>query len=161
MAQWLYTERSFPAGINIYTGNVQGGHAYASIKLGTDYSNRYEVQRIIDDEWLKVLEECNPEEAEHYRALKGHPTTRLLNTDEAHRLAVEWMKANHPHDRLVHEDWYLTDGQEGEIMYVDPDCPHGPNEPCTCDGCHFCTGHVVGCTCDINWDAITERRLGL
>jgi hypothetical protein len=36
--------------------------------------------------------------------------------------------------------------------------PHGPEEPCTCDGrtssgtdC-YCKGRVVGCTCDINWD---------
>jgi len=52
------------------------------------------------------------------------------------------------------------------------DCyPHGPDEPCTCDGCGGCEqealkilgnspvakwfgskGHVLGCTCDINWD---------
>lgn len=30
--------------------------------------------------------------------------------------------------------------------------PHGPDEPCTCDGCWACIGHVVGCTCDIAWD---------
>lgn len=30
--------------------------------------------------------------------------------------------------------------------------PHGPNEPCTCDGCGACEGHVIGCTCDIKWD---------
>lgn len=29
--------------------------------------------------------------------------------------------------------------------------PHGPDEPCTCNGCHYCTGHKHGCTCDINW----------
>lgn len=49
----------------------------------------------------------------------------------------------------------------GDSQLVDPDCPHGPDEPCTCDGCWCCEGHVVGCTCDINWDAIAERRLGL
>lgn len=30
--------------------------------------------------------------------------------------------------------------------------PHGPDEPCTCEGCWACEGHVKGCTCDINWD---------
>jgi hypothetical protein len=30
--------------------------------------------------------------------------------------------------------------------------PHGPEEPCTCDGCWACKGHEVGCTCDIAWD---------
>ena len=30
--------------------------------------------------------------------------------------------------------------------------PHGPDEPCTCDGCWACAGHVVGCTCDVAWD---------
>ena len=40
-------------------------------------------------------------------------------------------------------------------------CPHGPDEPCTCTGCRACPGHVIGCTCDINWDEITERNLNL
>jgi len=31
-------------------------------------------------------------------------------------------------------------------------CPHGPDDPCGCDGCWACPGHVVGCTCDIAWD---------
>lgn len=30
--------------------------------------------------------------------------------------------------------------------------PHGPDDPCTCPGCTFCTGHEIGCTCDIGWD---------
>jgi hypothetical protein len=41
-------------------------------------------------------------------------------------------------------------------------CPHGPDEPCTCDGCHEgktgCTGHVYGCTCDIYWDLMQDIR---
>ncbi len=36
--------------------------------------------------------------------------------------------------------------------------PHKPDEPCTCDGCHECTGHVIGCTCDIDWDRLQELR---
>lgn len=40
--------------------------------------------------------------------------------------------------------------------------PHGPNEPCTCDGTTsdggdcYCDGRAVGCTCDIAWDAAAE-----
>ena len=34
--------------------------------------------------------------------------------------------------------------------------PHGPGEPCTCDGCAFCSGHELGCTCDIAWDTMAE-----
>ena len=30
--------------------------------------------------------------------------------------------------------------------------PHGPNDPCTCDGCWACNGHEIGCSCDIAWD---------
>ncbi len=37
--------------------------------------------------------------------------------------------------------------------------PHGPNEPCTCPGCWACAGHVVGCTCDIDWDALSEAAV--
>lgn len=36
--------------------------------------------------------------------------------------------------------------------------PHGPGEPCTCDGCWACAGRVLGCTCDIDWDAAAELR---
>lgn len=40
--------------------------------------------------------------------------------------------------------------------------PHGPDEPCTCDGrtadgqACICSGHVIGCTCDIAWDCNHE-----
>lgn len=50
--------------------------------------------------------------------------------------------------------------------------PHGPNEPCTCDGtardgspcgatfdgqtCGAVGGHLLGCTCDIAWDTAYE-----
>ena len=44
-------------------------------------------------------------------------------------------------------------------MDLDPACPHGPDEPCTCNGCWHCTGHVVGCTCDIDWDELAEHHL--
>ena len=42
-------------------------------------------------------------------------------------------------------------------------CPHGPDEPCTCPGCHDgetgCAGYTVGCTCDIDWEALHELTL--
>lgn len=57
----------------------------------------------------------------------------------------------------------MTDlaGQEGEGVtlskYV---APHGPDDPCTCPGCHDgrtgCYGYTVGCCCDIDWDAMSE-----
>lgn len=34
--------------------------------------------------------------------------------------------------------------------------PHGPTEPCTCDGCTQCTGRVTGCTCDIDWPCAND-----
>lgn len=44
-------------------------------------------------------------------------------------------------------------------------CPHGPNDPCTCNGftvngsrCICFPGHIVGCTCDIDWDRIFELQ---
>lgn len=27
-------------------------------------------------------------------------------------------------------------------------------EPCGCDGCWACAGHVLGCTCDVDWDKV-------
>lgn len=43
---------------------------------------------------------------------------------------------------------------------MDEAMPHGPDEPCTCDGCHNgetgCTGRTPGCTCDIDWSAAAE-----
>lgn len=44
-------------------------------------------------------------------------------------------------------------------------CPHGPDEPCTCPGCHDgemgCTGYTVGCTCDIDWEVLYELSRGM
>jgi len=40
-------------------------------------------------------------------------------------------------------------------------CPHGPEEPCTCDGscgAEMCKGNTIGCTCDIAWDEIAELK---
>lgn len=40
--------------------------------------------------------------------------------------------------------------------------PHGPDEACTCDGCHDgktgCKGRTHGCTCDVDWDLAMEIR---
>ncbi len=37
-------------------------------------------------------------------------------------------------------------------------CP--PWEPvgCDCDGCTFCVGHVIDCTCHIDWDELAAER---
>jgi len=32
---------------------------------------------------------------------------------------------------------------------------------CSCTGCWACTGHVVDCTCDVDWDALFEARSGV
>ena len=36
---------------------------------------------------------------------------------------------------------------------MDKACPHGPDEPCTQPH------HIVGCTCDIDWEEIYELKL--
>lgn len=79
-------------------------------------------------------------------------TTNFTSIEEALAEVARWHEQEMADTQA---DLFATDGP------ADPDCPHGPDEPCTCDGCHFCDGHVVGCTCDINWDALAERRLGL
>lgn len=50
------------------------------------------------------------------------------------------------------QPWWPTTAPRRVHMLCDRCCPHGPNEPCTCDGCWACAGHVTGCTCDIAWD---------
>jgi hypothetical protein len=58
---------------------------------------------------------------------------------------------------------------------MDEAMPHGPNEPCTCDGlaidgspcgamlegqqCGAAGGHLLGCPCDIDWE--TAHHLSL
>lgn len=29
---------------------------------------------------------------------------------------------------------------------------------CSCDGCWACNGHENDCTCDVDWDALTEKE---
>lgn len=41
---------------------------------------------------------------------------------------------------------------------MDEAIPHGPDEPCTCDGCWACEGHELGCTCDIDWDVVFSKE---
>lgn len=31
-------------------------------------------------------------------------------------------------------------------------------EACSCEGCWACAGHMAGCTCDVDWDALYEQR---
>lgn len=47
-------------------------------------------------------------------------------------------------------------------------CPHGPEEPCACNGyvngdpaqgkCTCFPGGIVGCTCDIAWDSLADLK---
>jgi hypothetical protein len=31
--------------------------------------------------------------------------------------------------------------------------PHGPEDPCTCDGVNcICSGAEIGCCCDVQWE---------
>lgn len=30
----------------------------------------------------------------------------------------------------------------------------GPTTPCDCDGCCQCPGHVIDCTCDVDWSCV-------
>lgn len=32
-------------------------------------------------------------------------------------------------------------------------------DECSCEGCWACEGHVAGCTCDVDWDALAEERI--
>ena len=98
MSTFVLRETVFAPGINIYTGNVQGGHAYSTIK-DSDWNNVVELTCVVDQEWLDALALCNPEDVPTYRL--GESTVRLLNMDVGRALAVEWMKANHPDDMLV------------------------------------------------------------
>ena len=47
---------------------------------------------------------------------------------------------------------HATTHQEGHAMYAE-------DRACDCAGCWACAGHVKGCTCDIDWDELAERRL--
>ena len=50
----------------------------------------------------------------------------------------------------------------GETVRPCPSCNNDPTDDeyrCTCDGCWACDGNTPGCTCDVDWDSITEARL--
>lgn len=55
-------------------------------------------------------------------------------------------------------DRYLSTCCELGPLFEPNPAPHGPQEPCTCAGCWACTGHVLGCTCDIDWDELREAQ---
>lgn len=52
-------------------------------------------------------------------------------------------------------------GNNAEKWQHEPNCPvRLENLPkCICPGCWACPGHEPGCTCDVDWDALTEARL--
>lgn len=43
---------------------------------------------------------------------------------------------------------------------AEPGARRGPRWACTCPGCWACAGRVPGCTCDVDWDALAEARIG-
>ena len=111
---------SFEAGINIYTGRVQGGHAYAQIELPD--RTRVDIERPLTKD---VVQEFNDLEfGSEYAydwgkgAEEGDTTMRLKDADQARELAIEWMKANAPDTRLVSNMYHLTGGDSGEVFYA-------------------------------------------
>lgn len=56
----------------------------------------------------------------------------------------------------VEEHVTLTYQQYCDLIQIA--VPHGPDEPCTCEGCPACKGKVYGCTCDVDWDLAREVR---
>lgn len=104
---------TFGAGINIYTGTVQGGHTYAQIR-DDNYKTVVELERIIDEEFLETIPEGD---VPTYRI--GRMTSRLLTEAEAIYLACEWMKDNEPNRLLVSNRYQLTAG-EGGVIYYNP-----------------------------------------
>lgn len=55
-------------------------------------------------------------------------------------------------------DRYLSACCELGPLFEPNPAPHGPQEPCTCTGCWACTGRVLGCTCDIDWDELHKAQ---
>ena len=56
---------------------------------------------------------------------------------------------------LCGADIHIIMGErQRHICRVPYEAPHGPDEPCTCEGCWECKGAVVGCTCDIDWEKL-------
>jgi hypothetical protein len=96
----------FEAGMNIYTGTMQGGHAYATI---TDPDGeRHELEYEIDRAFISALKEQYRYDEERLEdALAGYkigqPTTRLRGKEHAIELAVLWMQGNAPDGTLVSE----------------------------------------------------------
>lgn len=86
---------SYGAGINIYTGTVQGGHAYATIRTpdGERIQLEREVTQAVIDEFASL------DHTDKYDV--GEFTARLLNERQAYELARAWMAANAPAGRLV------------------------------------------------------------
>lgn len=48
-------------------------------------------------------------------------------------------------------DWMVERDWSGAVI--------GQYYLCSCDGCAVCKGHERDCTCDVDWDAMAERRL--
>jgi len=43
-----------------------------------------------------------------------------------------------------------------ELVARDTDIDPTLDYTCACSGCWACSGHVKGCTCDVDWEEIRE-----
>ena len=109
--QYVLMLTTFPEGMNIYTGTMQGGHTYAEIR-DNDFKTVAEIERMIDAEFQATIPEGD---LPTYRL--GRTTSRLLTEEEAIRLACEWMSANRPEGTLTSKMYWLTGGESGHTYY--------------------------------------------
>lgn len=72
------------------------------------------------------------------------------------------------HESFYRSEQYKESSTERYARLMAEAVPHGPDEPCTCDGytvggekCVCWPGRVVGCTCDIAWDTAAELQMGM
>ena len=111
MSDYLLDVTAFEKGVNIYTGTAQGGHAYGTIR--TPSRERIELEVAVDAARVREFMRLDPDCV--YRV--GDATSRLRNRDEVREVAVAWMRANAPGERLVDRTFWLTDGASGEIIF--------------------------------------------
>ena len=103
---------SFEAGINVYTGTVQGGHTYATIIPKPD-GVEVQLQCKVTEEYLAHLEALG--DSCGY-SVGGLPSPRFRSREDAVAAAVEWMKAHAPDAVLFSfHDWMA--GDESDPVY--------------------------------------------
>ena len=97
------TSYEHAAGINIYTGKVQGGHAYAYVEAPD--RTRVELERELTHEVAQSFTdlEFGSDAAYAWRGGERETTARLASSAQALELACAWMAENAPDDELVEE----------------------------------------------------------